>query len=85
MASSHANSVPIFWGHGTEDPLIKYQIGQASADLLISQLGIPKASDSELVGLDFKSYQGVGHSTNQPELDDLRAWLKRVVPLVTSN
>jgi lysophospholipase I len=80
MVTPHSIPVPIFWGHGTLDPLVKYQFGQASAEYLVRQVGIQRATDSELVGLNFKPYPGVMHSTIQQELDDLRAWLKRAIP-----
>jgi len=80
MAFSHAKTVPIFWGHGTLDPLVKFQFGRDSAEFLTSQLGIPKADESDLGGLTFKAYEGVLHSTNQTELDDLRVWLTKVIP-----
>jgi lysophospholipase-1 len=82
MASAHAPTTPVFWGHGTLDPLVKYDFGQRSATFLTSQLGMSTTSLSQDVskGLVFNSYQGIGHSTNQQELDDLQAWIKRVIP-----
>ncbi|KAJ7167663.1 Phospholipase/carboxylesterase/thioesterase [Mycena filopes] len=80
MTSEHAASIPIFWGHGSADPLVKYQIGRSSADLLIKQLGFPVASAGEAKGLSFNTYDGVGHSTNEKELADLQSWLKKALP-----
>ncbi|KAJ7118590.1 Phospholipase/Carboxylesterase-domain-containing protein [Mycena crocata] len=81
MASEHAASIPIFWGHGSSDPLVKYEFGRSSADFVMKTLGTPEApTTGELKGLSFNSYAGVGHSTNQKELDDLRGWLKKALP-----
>ncbi|KAJ6519287.1 lysophospholipase I [Mycena sanguinolenta] len=43
MVSPHASSIPIFWGHGTEDPLVTHELGRVSADFVISEFGIPPA------------------------------------------
>jgi predicted esterase len=79
MSSEHATQTPLFWGHGTDDPLIKYKFGTASVEYLTKTLGFKPVTDST-IGVDFRSYKGMGHSTCQTELDDLRAWIKRVVP-----
>ncbi|KII95275.1 hypothetical protein PLICRDRAFT_97562 [Plicaturopsis crispa FD-325 SS-3] len=84
MAGPHARTTPIFWGHGLVDPLVRYQFGVDSVAYLKAALGIPEApaaSTGKPQGLDFRSYDGVGHSTNQKELDDLRAWLARALPI----
>jgi len=81
MVSKHAKSIPIFWGHGSADPLVKYQLCKDSVDFLVNRLGISQpSSSSERKGLSFKIYEGVGHTTNQEELDDLRSWIKRAIP-----
>lgn len=81
MASSHASSLPLFWGHGTLDPLVEYnKMGVASVELLKTQLGFPTTTkDGDLKGLLFNSYP-IGHSTSMQELEDLRDWLKRALP-----
>ncbi|KAF7340116.1 Delta-sterol C-methyltransferase [Mycena venus] len=43
MISSHAPLTPIFWGHGTADPLVTHALGRASADFVISELGVATA------------------------------------------
>ncbi|OCH94523.1 Phospholipase/carboxylesterase [Obba rivulosa] len=82
MASDHCKFVPIFWGHGKDDPLIKFEYGVNSVEYLKSALGIPiVAPDApEKGGISFHSYDGVEHSTSTQELGDLKNWLKRVVP-----
>ncbi|KAJ7462157.1 Phospholipase/Carboxylesterase-domain-containing protein [Mycena latifolia] len=81
MASEHATSIPIFWGHGTADPLVKFDLAERSVDFLKKNIGIPEApSTGELKGLSFNAYRGVGHSTNEKELDDLKAFLNKALP-----
>ncbi|KAJ7228200.1 Phospholipase/carboxylesterase/thioesterase [Mycena pura] len=83
MISDHATSVPIFWGHGTSDPLVKHDLAVKSTEFLRDNIGVPTApATGEPKGLSFNSYAGVEHSTNQKELDDLQAWLKKALPAV---
>ncbi|KAJ7940296.1 Phospholipase/carboxylesterase/thioesterase [Mycena leptocephala] len=84
MASEHAASIPIFWGQGADDPLVRPELARRSADFVIEQIGTPAApSTGELKGLSYNSYDGVGHSTNQRELEDLKVWLKKALPPTT--
>jgi lysophospholipase-1 len=83
MASQHASSIPVFWGHGSIDPLIKYQFCKDSSDFLINSLGIPLSTTvGECKGLSYNIYDGMGHTTNQKELDDLKTWIKKAIPEV---
>ncbi|KAF8214071.1 Phospholipase/Carboxylesterase-domain-containing protein [Mycena galopus ATCC 62051] len=79
MVSEHAASIPIFWAQGDVDPLVKPKVARMSADLVIKEIGTP-VSTGELKGLLYKTYEGVDHSTNQAELEDLKAWLKKALP-----
>ena len=81
LVSEHASSIPIFWGLGSEDALVKFKLSKDSSDLLTSSLGIPPStSPGECKGLIFNVYQGMGHTTNQKERDDLREWIKKAIP-----
>jgi predicted esterase len=81
LVSPHAPTVPIFWGQGRQDPLVKYELASASADTLSKMLDIPVTSNTnEVGGISFNVYEGIGHTTNQKELDDLRAWITRLLP-----
>lgn len=81
MASSHAASVPIFWGQGRDDPLVQVKFASDSVEFVKSQVGVPVASaQGEPSGLSYKIYSGLAHSANEDELDDLKAWIKRVIP-----
>ncbi|KAI5119594.1 hypothetical protein M0805_005764 [Coniferiporia weirii] len=83
MVSDHAKSLPIFWGHGTHDPLVRYELAIASSQFLKKEVGIKVAEGEETVGLSFHPYEGEVHSTCPKELSDLQAWLKRVIPSST--
>jgi lysophospholipase-1 len=77
MASDHAASIPIFWAQGAEDPLVRPETARRSADFVVEHIRTPVASTTgELKGLKYHSYDGVAHSTNQKELDDLKSVVK---------
>jgi len=84
MLSDHARSIPIFWGHGTADPLVLYKLCQESVSFLKNDCGIKELGDGDkdVVGLRCKTYQGMQHSACPKELDDLCSWLKSVIPKV---
>ncbi|KAJ7226059.1 Phospholipase/carboxylesterase/thioesterase, partial [Mycena pura] len=81
LASSHAASVPIFWGHGTADPMISYSLSCSSIDYLTSVIGVPAApATGEARGLTFKTYHGMLHSIGSQEVKDLAEWLNKALP-----
>jgi predicted esterase len=81
MASDHAKSTPIFWGHGSEDPLVKAEFSKESKEFVIGQLGVPVSTDAAVAkGLDYRMYNGLGHGTRPQELGDLQAWLTKAIP-----
>ena len=85
MRASHASSTPIFWGHGTADPLVTFSIGKASVEFLTTRLGLPAVSDNasdatSLKGIMFRSYSGLQHGAAPEELTDLKEWLKKILP-----
>jgi hypothetical protein len=85
MCSSHASSIPIFWGHGTADPLVTFDIGRTSVDFLKTALGLPQvppdAPDAAtLKGVMFMQYPGLQHGAAPQELVDLKEWFKKVLP-----
>ncbi|TFK62017.1 alpha/beta-hydrolase [Pluteus cervinus] len=82
MASDHARSVPVFWGHGASDPLVPIRLGTASSQFLTTELRLPTAGaeSTGAVGLSWNVYQGLEHSASDEELRDLRAWVKKALP-----
>jgi predicted esterase len=63
--------LPIFYGHGTADPLIPAIIAQASNKTL---------DDRGIKNVEFKLYPGMGHSTCPQELQNLKQFLLKVLP-----
>jgi lysophospholipase I len=80
MASPTASSTPIFWGHGSVDPLVKAQYSKASTDFVVQQLGTPLAKPGDVKGLSYHVYEGVGHTASERELADLKEWIKKIIP-----
>jgi len=78
----HAKSVPVFWGHGTADALVHYRLAQLSVEFLQEQLGIVKHDQVGAPGINFQSYEWVGHASCKNEMDDLAAFLESVIPQV---
>jgi len=70
MMSDHARNIPIFWGHGTDDPVVKYTWGKESVDRL---------KELKVKDVTFKSY-AMGHSSHPSEIRDLKEWLLNVLP-----
>jgi len=82
MVSEHAKTLPIFWGHGDEDPLVNIKRATNSRDFLKSDLSISDSSDVGSPGLSFNVYKGMGHAAEVQELEDLKRWLAKTVPKV---
>lgn len=93
MVSPHAPSVPIFWGHGTADPLVTYQLGYTCAKYIMAEIGVPATPLSSVVqkalgfanpasakGLDFRTYKDLPHYIRDDELEDVASWLKQILP-----
>jgi predicted esterase len=79
MISDHARKVPIFWGHGTADPVVRFDVAEASREWL-KGVGVTPAKATGEAGLDWHAYPGVQHSTSPTELKDLVAFLTKVLP-----
>lgn len=84
MMSDHVKKIPFFFGHGTSDHVVQYRFGKASYEYLkTTSPKLPDATDDNVVGLTWKEYQGMEHSSSQEEISDLSDWLIRVVPPLT--
>ncbi|KAI0761692.1 lysophospholipase I [Trametes elegans] len=64
-------NLPVFWAHGVEDIEIPLSYGQECATFLREELHIPEDK------ITFKMYEGLEHTVNDAELDDLAHWLSR--------
>ena len=85
LASRHASSIPVFWGYGNSDPLVKMQHVEESTDTLV-KLGLARSlARSEPKGLTYNLYESLGHATNQRELDDLKQWIINIIPAEKSS
>ena len=60
-------ATPIFMAHGTQDPVVPYMLGDESRQLL-------EAAGYRVEWHDYP----MPHSVGEPEVADLRTWLKRV-------
>ncbi|KAJ7639362.1 Phospholipase/carboxylesterase [Roridomyces roridus] len=86
--SEYAKSLPIFWGQGQIDPLVRPELAIASARMVIEKTKTPEVKETangkfaEFKGslFEFKTYSNVAHSTSQQELNDLKEWLKKTLP-----
>ncbi|KAK0650179.1 Acyl-protein thioesterase 1 [Lasiodiplodia hormozganensis] len=61
---------PIFMAHGDIDPVVRYDWGQRTASKL-KEWGWK---------VDFKTYQGLPHSADPEEIEDLDAYLRERIP-----
>ncbi|KAF9006691.1 Phospholipase/carboxylesterase/thioesterase [Cyathus striatus] len=71
MASKVASQIPVFYGHGSVDPLSNSSRGHWNPR------GTPPSGAR---GLAYNSYDSLGHSTNPQELDHLLQWIKNAIP-----
>lgn len=79
MLSDHARKLPIFWGHGIEDPVVRFDVAEASREWL-KGAGITSAAATGDTGIDWHAYENVAHSTSPAELKDLVTFLAKVLP-----
>ena len=69
--SPHAKDLPVFLAHGTADMVLQYQYGVMSSELMKDTLGMTK--------VDFQTYQVMGHSACQEELQQLAKFIANVL------
>ena len=80
MLNAQAKNIPIFWGHGRSDPLVRFAWAERSLEALNNDFGLATAKDNDTNGIEFHGYQGLVHSANDQELEDLQTWLEKVIP-----
>lgn len=69
-ADASNQDTPIFMGHGTVDPVVRYEWGQQTASML-KELGW---------SVNFRSYNGLAHSADPKEIDDVETYLRERLP-----
>ncbi|XP_014243352.1 acyl-protein thioesterase 1 isoform X2 [Cimex lectularius] len=62
-------ATPILQAHGDCDPLVQYKWGQMTASVL-------KQLNSNV---EFKTYKGLGHSSNEDEMADLKSFVEKIL------
>ncbi len=80
MATPDALLSPVFWGHGTVDQLVQLDHSKKSVEFLTTKMGMIQEESGVFGGLSYHLYDGMGHATNERELEDLRAFIKKAVP-----
>ncbi|KAF5332032.1 hypothetical protein D9758_014580 [Tetrapyrgos nigripes] len=78
--SSAALDTSIFFGQGFNDPIVKMPLVRESLDTL-RDAGFTINNDVvKSTDISYNVYNGAGHSTVPAELEDLKKWLKHVLP-----
>ncbi len=63
--SKHYKNIPVFIGHGNQDPIVPVELGIFTRDLLLQRK----------MNVQFKMYP-MGHSVSVDEISDLGHWIK---------
>ncbi|KAK4699653.1 phospholipase/carboxylesterase, partial [Phenoliferia sp. Uapishka_3] len=91
MQTEHASKLPVFWGHGTADGVVKYIWGQMSVEKL-KTLGYKNIDFNSYPGpvsfslpigttcTHFHHIIGMQHSLCDEEQSDVENWLRKVLP-----
>jgi len=98
IATLIAPSIPVFWGHGTNDTQVNHEKAFGAASNLARDLNIPIRKVVDEVtgdeaplspmdpGIRFNSYKRLVHWIDpEDELADLVVWIQGVVPMVAAN
>ncbi|KAF7504916.1 hypothetical protein GJ744_001563 [Endocarpon pusillum] len=64
-----------FMGHGDADPLVKYEWGVKTAEVLKKDLGV--------TDLEFKTYHGLPHAADPLEMDHVEAFIRKCLSPVS--
>lgn len=73
IVSRASRDIPLFWGHGKQDPYLTIDQARAGSSLLrSSKIGLRK--------LTYREYEGLDHIWNEEELDDMADWFQRNIP-----
>ncbi|KAK0442538.1 Phospholipase/carboxylesterase/thioesterase [Desarmillaria tabescens] len=72
-----AKDIPMFIAHGTDDKVIGLQTNRKCVDALKAAGFVLRDSTDEVGGISYYVYEGMGHSVDMQEMDDLKDWLKK--------
>ncbi|THH30024.1 hypothetical protein EUX98_g4172 [Antrodiella citrinella] len=73
MINDHVTELPIFWGHGEKDPLVKFEYAINSIDFLKTQIGVKEVSEGTTgkpIGLSVHRYPEMVHTVCDKELSE---------------
>jgi predicted esterase len=79
LANGHAAELPIWWSHGTQDPLIPLQAAEHSLSIARAKLGISNVEPGSNVGIQWQTFP-IPHSASEAEIVSLGQWLAHVLP-----
>lgn len=65
------SGTPVLQCHGEADPMVPFTFGKMSAELM-------KSFSS--TNHEFKTYPGLGHSSSEQEMLDIKEWIQKVLP-----
>ena len=68
ISSKHVSRMPVFMGHGTQDPIVPVELGLFTRDLLLERK----------VDVQWTAYP-MGHSVSVEEIADLGEWLVQLL------
>ncbi|KAG1892126.1 Phospholipase/carboxylesterase/thioesterase [Suillus subluteus] len=80
--SMHASTIPVFWGHGVQNESVTWGLSWESAKFIGDELDVRYGQYTKVgdPGVSFMSY-GIAHWMAESEMEDLRFFLKKVLPL----
>lgn len=68
-----ASALPVLWCHGTVDREIPLSYAEDALEFLHRSIGIPRST------LKLKTYNGLAHSINDEELEDIISWVDHIL------
>lgn len=72
MRTEINKDTPIFLAHGEIDPMVKYEWGCVSNQVLGENLGYK---------VEWRTYPNLEHSADPQEIADMEKWLQRRIPV----
>ncbi|CAG8540585.1 11837_t:CDS:2 [Acaulospora colombiana] len=83
MMTDAARNLPIFFGHGTDDGVVRFEFGKGSYEMLQGKpFKFRDATDDDIKGLTWREYAGMDHGSSPKEIRDLEEWLLKVIPAI---
>jgi len=66
--SQHLDGLPVFMGHGVQDPIVPLMLGERTRQIL----------ENNGPDVDWHTYP-MGHSVNEQEIGDIGRWLVHIL------